>query len=153
MTREVRAVVEESDWANLGNGDITVDSAAEESCWPIGQGNAFVTKPSGKKVILKTANGDVMGHYGEKEVTFQNNGDIVSVKFQVTDVRKPLLAVRRLVEKGNVVQFGPEPKQNYIMNVQTGKRIEMERKGGSFVIGANFVKKLETAGVFPRQAW
>ena len=50
-----------------------------------------------------------MGHYGEKDVTFVDkpNGDVVGLKFQVTDVRKPLLAVRRLVERGNVVQFGP----------------------------------------------
>ncbi len=51
-----------------------------------------------------------MGHYGEKAATFwdRTNGDIIGLKFQVTDVRKPLLAVRRFAEKGNVVQFGPE---------------------------------------------
>ncbi len=49
-----------------------------------------------------------MGHYGEKDVTFKDkvNDDIVGLKFQVTDVRKPLLAVRRLVERGNVVRAG-----------------------------------------------
>ena len=76
------------------------------------------------------------------------------MKFQVTDVKKPLLACRRLVEIGNVVQLGPEPWQNYIMNVETGKKFMMEKRGGSFVIKAHFVKKLEgdKAG-FPRQAW
>ena len=51
-----------------------------------------------------TANGGDMQHYGEKEVTFKYDGgenkDPIGLKFQVTDVRKPLLAVRRLVEKG-----------------------------------------------------
>ena len=93
-----------------------------------------------------------MGHYGEKDITFRSGGDIGGLKFQVTDVRKPLLAVRRLVEKGNLVQFGPEPEQNFIMNVQTGKRIQMERTGGSFVIAASFVKKLEGPAGFARQA-
>ncbi len=43
-----------------------------------------------------------MEHYGKKEITFkqEGNNDILGLTFQVTDVRKPLLAVRRLVEKG-----------------------------------------------------
>ena len=36
------------------------------------------------------------------------------------------------------------------MNVESGKKIMMKRKGGSFVIEANFVKKLEPG--FARQA-
>ena len=48
------------------------------------------------------------------------------------------------------MQFGPEPENNFIMNVESGKKIMMKRKGGSFVIEANFVKKLEP--VFARQA-
>ena len=133
------------DWASLGIGDITVDSAADESCWPKGLGDAFPTKPSKKNIVLKTANGEEMGHYGEKDVTFKSGdgGDIVGLKFQVTDVKKPLLAVRRLVEKGNVVSFGPEPDQNYIHNIATGRKIEMEKKGGAFVIEAHFMKEIE----------
>ena len=90
---------------SLGKGDIIVDSAADESCWPVGQGDAFPTKAASRKMILRTANGGDMEHYGEKEVIFKYGGgddkDPVGLKFQVTDVRKPLLAVRRLVEKGN----------------------------------------------------
>ena len=46
-----------------------------------------------------------MGHYGEKEITFRSGEEeeVIGLKFQVTDVKKPLLAVRRLVERGNVV--------------------------------------------------
>ena len=49
----------------------------------------------------------------------------MGLRFQVTDVKKPLLAVRRLVEKGNVVRFGPEPGESYIANIETGKKIEL----------------------------
>jgi hypothetical protein len=57
------------------------------------------------------------------------------------------------VEKGSVVQFGPEQWQNYIMNMDTGKKIMMEKKGGSFAIKANFVKKVEEDKTgFARQA-
>ena len=61
------------------------------------------------------------------------------LKFQVTDVKKPLLAVRRQVEQGNVASFGPGPGHNYIKNLETGKKIPMERRGGSFVIKTHFV--------------
>ena len=95
-----------------------------------------------------------MGHHGEKDVTLKDkvNGDIVG---QATDVRKPLLAVRSLdlVERGNVVQFGPEPEQNYIPPVESDRKIMMERKGASFIIKANFVQKVESAVAgFTRQA-
>ncbi len=53
---------------------------------------------------------------------------------------------------GNVVQFDPEPGQNFIMNVQTDKWIAAERKGGSFVIAASFAQKLESQPGFPGQA-
>ena len=81
---------------------------------------------------MKTANGGEMDHYGEKEITFQNEpgGDIIGPRFQVTDVRKPLLAARRLVEKGMVVSFGLEPNHRYILNAQTGKKIAMRRRAG-----------------------
>ena len=93
-----------------------------------------------------------MKHYGEKDITFLDQGDICAAKFQVTDVQKPLMSVRRMVEKGNIVQFGPEISNNFIINVKTGKRIQMERKGNSFIVKANYVKKMGNPEVFPRQA-
>ena len=91
------------------------------------------------------------GHYGEKEITFRSGKDdgIVGLRFQVTDVKKPLLAVRRLVEKGNIVMFGAEPRQNYIENVETKRRIPMEKKGGAFVIKAHFVKEMDSGFTRP----
>ena len=41
------------------------------------------------------------------------------------------------------MQFGPEPETNFIMYVESGKKIMMKRKGGSCVIEANIVKKLK----------
>ena len=96
----------DDEWLNLGISEIVVDSAADESCWPIGVGDAFPTRPSKRNILLKTANGGEMGHYGEKHITFTHDGDgckeVVGLKFQVADVRKPLLPVRRLVEHGSV---------------------------------------------------
>ena len=61
----------------------------------------------------------------------------MSLGFQVSDVQKPLAAVWRIAEKGNIVQFGPREEDNFVQNVKTGKKIHMVRKGRSYVIEAN----------------
>ena len=141
----VNSVGEDKDWASLGKGDIIVDSAADESCWPVGQGDAYPTKEASRKMVLRTANGGDMEHYGEKEIFNKYGGgegkDPVGLRFQVTDVRKPLLAVRRLVERGNKVVLAGGEEESYIMNVATGVKIPIKKKGGSFVIEAHFVTK------------
>ena len=93
---------------------------------------------------MKTANGGDMTHYGQKEVIFTCSGkgsEPMGLTFQVTDVRKPLLAVRRLVEKGNTVVLGGEDGESYIYHKESKTKIPVEKKGGAFVIEANFVKK------------
>ena len=110
-----------------------------------GQGDAYPTKAASRKMVLRTANGGDMQHYGEKEVMFKYEGgedkDPVGLKFQVTDVRKPLLAVRRLVEKGNKVVLAGGEGESYIRNEATGVKIPIKKKGGSFVIEAHFVMR------------
>ena len=55
--------------------------------------------------------------------------------FQVADCRKSLLSVRRIVEHGNVVQFGPKRDDNYIMNKTSGNKIGLKETGtGSYVM-------------------
>jgi hypothetical protein len=138
----VQAVDKEDGLLHLGKGDIIVDSAADESCWPAGQGDAFPTRPARKELKLRTANGGEMKHYGEKQVTFKYAGAKVPVglKFQVTDVKRPLLAVRRLVEKGNVVMLSGVSGESYVYNKEAKMRIPIVKKGGSFVIEAEFVQ-------------
>ena len=82
-----------------------------------------------------------MGHYGEKTATFWAGGaeSVLSLGFQVSDVQKPLAAVWRIAEKGNVVQFGPRDEENFIRNVESGKVINMVRKAGSYVIEVDYV--------------
>ena len=50
---------------------------------------------------------------------YPNNAGI-DLQFQVCDVQKPLLAVRRLTESGNEVRFGPNEKDNFILNPKDG---------------------------------
>ncbi len=82
-----------------------------------------------------------MGHYGAKEATFktQKEKTIMSLGFQVSAAQKPLAAVWRITEKGNLVQLGPRPEDNFIQNAQTNQPAQMVRKDGSHVIEADFV--------------
>ena len=151
----VCAVGNEDEMMDLGIGDIVVDSAADESCWPVGQGDAYPTRKSSRTLRLTTANGADMTHYGEKEILFKYKGgenkEAVGIKFQVTDVKKPLLAVRRLVEKGCTVTLANGEGESFIVNKETRVKIPVAKKGGSFVIEARFVKKAVAEG-FARQA-
>ena len=143
--QHVQAVGENSnrkgEWVTLGIGNIIIDSAAVESCWPVGQGDAFPTLPSNRKMVLKTANGRDMEHYGQKEILFRcNSGEgkepIGLLTFQVTDVKKPLLAVRRLVERGNQVVLAAGDGESYIHSDWSTTKVPMKKKGGSFDRGS-----------------
>ncbi len=69
----------------------------------------------------------------KKEAKFKVGRDAtgMSLGFRVSDVQKPLAAVWRIVDKGNVVQFGPREEDNFIQNIMTKKKIPLVRKGGS----------------------
>ena len=47
----------------------------------------------------------------------------MSLCFQVADVKKPLISVKRIVEKGNEVSFGPGGEDNFILNENSGHRM------------------------------
>ena len=66
----------------------------------------------------------------------------MGMEFQVSDVRKPLAAVWRIAEKGNVVQFGPRDGDNYIQNINSGEKIWLKRKGGSYVMEVGFQRRV-----------
>ena len=52
--------------------------------------------------------------------------------FLVSDVCKPLAAVSAIVDQGNRVRLGRTG--GFIENEKTGKRIELKRKRGTFVM-------------------
>ena len=139
-------------WRRIGLGEITIDSAAEESVCPREWCKEFGTKDPEKWLKFVNASGGAMGHYGERTAKFKVEGEnsaIMSLNFQVSDVQKPLAAVRRIVEKGNIVQFGPRDEDNFVVNAVGGVKVMMVKKGGSCVIPAEMV--MEEQG-FARQA-
>ena len=65
---------------------------------------------------------------------------VMNLAFQVADVKKPLIAVKRITEKGNHVAFGPQEEDNYILNKTTGQKMMLKPSGrGSYVMEVQFV--------------
>jgi hypothetical protein len=125
-----------------GRGFITLDSGAEESVWPKDWIPSIPTKPATVERKFAAANGTPLIHYGEKVVPFQTeDSSIASVKFQVTDVIKPLVSVKRIIERGNTVSFGATAAECFIQNISSGKRIHFRPHGGSFVLDVDFLSE------------
>ena len=137
--------LEEEDMAICGAmAEITVDSAADESVCPQSWAEQFrmeAVEP-GKQLKLVNASGGKIQHWGSRRVRVHAVGvkRPLDIGFQVTDVKKPLLSVRRLCEQGNVVQFGQDSRTSFVQNVATGEQIPLERKGNSWVIRSRFVE-------------
>ena len=84
----------------------------------------------------------------EKEVAIEEElfiGDVeadkrkkMKIKFQVADVKKPLMAVKRIVENGNRVVFSESG--SYIINDKTGDKLNLRENGrGSYLMDVDFV--------------
>jgi Fe2+ transport system protein FeoA len=88
-----------------------------------------------------------MPHHGSREAVFMTKvtsenksaeNKLMSMGFEVCDVNKPLAAVWKICEKGNLVQFGFHDGESFILNKKTGDKVLMKRKGKSFVLDVEF---------------
>jgi hypothetical protein len=144
-------------YVSAGKGKITVDSGAGESVMPKGllPGEEMVEghqKKNGVNYIA--ANGNKMENYGEKKVRFKHGEDSVmnSIVLQATDVRKPLAAVSRILDKGNRVVFSRSG--SYIQHEKSGKKIELKEENVVFALEVEFFEPEAEASVeqsFTRQ--
>ena len=67
-----------------------------------------------------------------------DNKKKMKIKFQVADVKKPLMAVKRIVQNGNRVVFSESG--SYIINDQTGDKLKLRENGrGSYLMDVEFV--------------
>ena len=55
----------------------------------------------------------------------------------MTQTRKPLALVSKIVKKGNWVVFGTD--RRYIENLQTGKQIELTEENGTHHLDVEFI--------------
>ena len=116
-----------------------MDSGAEASVWPassIAWHNVYETEDSGKGIGFVAANGTRMENYGGTRVKFEKDGKLKAMDFQVTDCKKPLASVAKIIERGNRVVFDEDG--SYILNKATGEKIQLERERGTFVMVVEF---------------
>ena len=74
-----------------------------------------------------------------EEGTEKGKLSTIKVDFQVAAVKKPLISVKRICEKGNRVCFGPEDKDNFVENTKTNKKVPLRPNGkGSYLLDAKF---------------
>ena len=125
---------------------IAIDSAAAESVCPMEWAGQFKVKPCvpGQERSFINASGGEIKHYGEKRVALLTKGSSgserkIGLPFQACDVKRPLAAVRRICEKGNIVQFGPGEKDNFIMNVQSQEKIWLKQEKGQYIMEATLM--------------
>ena len=57
--------------------------------------------------------------------------------FHMTDAKRMLASVDKIVEAGHKVHFGKEAKESFIEHNATGEKIFMQRENGVFVVRAN----------------
>ena len=119
---------------------VAIDSAAAESVCPKDWAEAFPAKPCTKEDEREfvNANGGPIKHYGVKKVALKTGEPgwerVIGMPFQACDVKRPLAAVRRICEKGNIVQFGPTSEDNFIQNVRSGEKIWLKQERGQYVM-------------------
>ena len=125
---------------------IAIDSAAAESVCPYEWAEQFKVKPvaSGMEQAFVNASGGSIKHYGEKKVALLAKGSTgvartIGLPFQACDVKRPLAAVWRICEKGNIVQFGPAETDNFIQNVKSQEKIMLKKERGLYVMEASLV--------------
>ena len=128
-----------------------MDSGAAESVSPYDWFEDFGLDPvkPGKQLRLVNASGGKINHYGERKVAMRTgSGDrLIGLLFQVCDVRKPLVSVKRICEKGNIIQFGPSKKDSFIMNVKSKEKIYLIEENGQYMMEAT----VETESPFHRR--
>jgi hypothetical protein len=124
-------------WGNFVRTETLLDSGAAECVCGSGHfGDVKMESDPGRpkaNTEYVTADGMRIPNLGEKRVHgTTTSGSPLNVKFQVTQVEKPLMAVSKLVDAGHTVQFNENGGQ--IVNNRSGRITEFRRKDGVYVL-------------------
>ena len=103
--------------------------ATEHVCGPDDFTHAALK--NGPRPALKTAVGELLKHYGTRTVDFLCQGEELRVGFTVVDVKRPILSVSRLMDRGieTFIQAGEQFLRRF-----DGATVELTRRGGLFVL-------------------
>ena len=111
--------------------EITIDAVVAKSVWPIRKKGDARTKAT-KAMRLAAASGSPIRVEGDARLEFVRDGKKFNRKFLDADVKRPLASVRAIVERGNIVVFGPQ--ESYIENTSIDQRIPVRRRNAVFVV-------------------
>ena len=103
--------------------------ATEHVCEPGDLTHVALT--SGSRPSLKTATGELLKHDGLRTVDFWCQGKELRVGITVVDVKRPILSVPLLMDRG-IETFIQTGKQSFRRS--DGATIELPRRGGLFVL-------------------
>ena len=80
--------------------------------------------PAASRLSFINASGQPNKHHGNNIISLEAAGSnkIIAMLFQICDDIKPLAAVRKMREKGNLVQFGPGLCESFLDNKKTGEK-------------------------------
>ena len=123
--------------------ELLVDTrATEHVCEPPHFTHAALT--SGPRPAPKTATGELLKGYGTRTVDFRCQGEELRVGFTVVDVKRPILSVSRLKDRGieTFIQTGKQSLRRF-----DGATIELTRRGGLFVLQCQVVVPMLLAPV------
>ena len=115
--------------------ELLVDTGATEHvCEPHDFTHAALN--NGPRPALKTATGELLKHYGTRPVDFRCQGEELRVGFTVVDVKRPMLSVSRLMDRGieTFIQAGKQFLGRFV-----GATVELARRGGLFVLQCQVV--------------
>ena len=86
---------------------------------------------NGPRPALKTATGELLKHYGTRTVDFRCQGEELRVGFSVVDVKRPILSVSRVMDRGieTFIRTGMQSLRQF-----DGATVELTRRGGLFVL-------------------
>ena len=120
-------------------GQIVIDSGAVDSVLPRYElGQAFELLPKQENMRFVAANGSPINNYGRRRVVFRADGGegVNCMAFHVTDSKKALASVAKMVEQGNSVHFAPSG--SYIEGPK-GERIPLKVERGLYVMEVNYL--------------
>ena len=85
---------------------------------------------NGPRPALKTATGELLKHYGTRTVDFRCQGEELRVGFTIVGVKRPILSVSRLMDRG--IETSIQPGKEFLRRFD-GATVEFTRRGGLFV--------------------
>ena len=125
----------EGEWRKIKIG---IHSCAALSVTPkdVSPGEIEITPQVGEEYTV--ANSDVIYNEGQQKVQGVTDGFMpFGDKFQVTDVRRPLMAVSDIRDNGNTIIY-PKQYGDWIVNDQTGAATQLYFENGTSNLDASF---------------